>query len=118
MPEPPRVLNWDSFRFWEALAAGCAAINIDLSLYGVQLPMTPDNGIHYLGVNFARVGDLVDQLQDEPQVLERVGTEGKRRAERYYSPRVVAKRFLKLMCYEMAMEPSCNPETSLNSTRA
>jgi hypothetical protein len=116
--QPPRVLNWDSFRFWEALAAGCAAINIDLSLYGVQLPMTPDNGIHYLGVNFARVGDLVDQLHDEPQVLERVGIEGKRWAERYYSPRVVAKRFLKLMGYEMAMEPSCNPETSLNSTRA
>jgi hypothetical protein len=104
-PHPPRAVNWDSFRFWEGLSAGCASINVDLSLYGVDLPVAPENGIHYLGVNFARVRDLVDQLDAEPQILERIGTEGKRWAEQHYSARAVVKRFLELLGYEVAREP-------------
>src|SRR5262249_39316148 len=107
-PHPPRALNWDSFRFWEALSAGCATINIDLDLYGVELPVAPENGIHYLGVNFARVRDLVDQLHEEPNIFERIGIEGQRWAEKHYSPRVVAKRFLKLLGYEVAPQASCS----------
>jgi hypothetical protein len=98
---PPRALCWDSFRFWESLSAGCASLNIDLRLYGVQLPVAPENGIHYLGVDFARVRDLIDQLSDEPQILERVGIEGKRWAEQHYSPEAVAKRFLKLVGHDL-----------------
>jgi hypothetical protein len=104
-PRSPRAVSWDSFRFWEALSAGCASINVDLSLYGVQLPVAPENGLHYLGVNFARVRDLVDQLHEEPQILARIGIEGKRWAEQHYSPRAVGKRFLELLGYEVAREP-------------
>jgi hypothetical protein len=107
----PRAVSWDSFRFWEALSAGCASINVDLSLYGVHLPVTPENGIHYLGVNFARVRDLVDQLHEEPQILARIGIEGKRWAEQHYSPRAAAKRFLELLSYEVAQEPRFHEHT-------
>ena len=61
----PRAVGADSFRFWEALAAGCAAINIDLAYYGVEMPAMPVNGLHYLGVDFRRVDEFVDQFQSK-----------------------------------------------------
>jgi hypothetical protein len=89
-----RAVGCDSFRFWEALAAGSAAINIDLGLYGVELPVMPENGTHYLGINFDRVDAFVGQLRDDPTLLERVADAGKRWAQLYYSPKAAAQRFL------------------------
>jgi hypothetical protein len=99
-PRPARSVGWDSFRFWEALAGGCAAINIDLQHYGVELPVMPENRKHYLGVNFARVEDFVEQLRQDPDLLEVVAREGKRWAEAHYSPKAVAQRFLRLCGYD------------------
>ena len=76
-PRPPRSVGWDSFRFWEALAAGCAAINIDLNHYGAELPVMPENGRHYLGVDLSRVNDFVERLREEPALLKISGGEGK-----------------------------------------
>lgn len=94
---PPRSIQWDSFRFWEALAAGCATINIDLEHYGVVLPVMPKNRTHYLGLDFARISSFVEQLREDPGLLERVGKNGKFWAEEHYSPRAVAQRFLRLV---------------------
>ena len=98
-PRPPRSVGWDSFRFWEALAAGCAAINIDLSHYGAELPVMPENGRHYLGVDLSRVNDFVERLREEPALLKISGGEGKRWVETYYSPKAVARRFIGLLGY-------------------
>jgi len=94
---PPRAVGCDSFRFWEALAAGTAAINIDLSLYGVELPVMPENGKHYLGVEFARVDEFVGRLRDDPALLERVANAGKQWARLHYSPKAAAQRFLEMV---------------------
>ena len=91
---PPRAVGADSFRFWEALAAGCAAINIDLEHYGVTMPAMPTNGFHYLGVDFARVKELIEMLREDPGLLERIGAQGRAWAQTYYSPKAVAERFL------------------------
>jgi hypothetical protein len=99
-PRPPRSVGWDSFRFWEALAAGCAAINVDLGHYGVELPVMPENGKHYLGINFSRIDDFVERLRAEPTLLESVGRAGKRWAVKHYSPKAVAQRFLSLFGYD------------------
>jgi hypothetical protein len=95
-PRPPRAVGCDSFRFWEALSAGCAAINIDLEHYGVKLPIMPENGRHYLGLNFARVKQFIEQLREQPELLEGLAREGKRWAEMHYSPRAAAQRLLRL----------------------
>jgi len=105
---PPRIVGWDSFRFWEALAAGCAAINIDLSLYGVDLPVMPENGTHYLGVDLSRVDDFIERLREEPSLLERIGGAGKQWAEKHYSPKAVARRFLDLLCPATAVMNGSN----------
>jgi len=116
-PRPPRSVGWDSFRFWEALAAGCAAINIDLEHYGAKLPVMPENGKHYLGLNFARVERFVEQLRQEPKLLASVARAGKCWAELHYSPKAVAQRFLHLCGYDAPergdpLEPSTEVVTS------
>ncbi len=103
-PRSPRAVGADSFRFWEALAAGCAAINLDLAHYGVRLPVMPRNGKHYLGVDLDRVDDFTAMLIEQPKVLEHVAESGRTWAETYYSPVAVAKRFLSMLAAEPRRE--------------
>jgi hypothetical protein len=91
---PRRAIQWDSFRFWEALAAGCAVFNIDLEYYGVKLPVMPINGEHYFGVRFNSVDDTIERLIDEPGSLARVARQGHEWALTHYSPRALAQRLL------------------------
>lgn len=91
---PPRAVGADSFRFWEALSAGCAAINLDLEHYGVEMPVMPVNGKDYLGVDLDRVDPFIDQLVEEPRLLEQVGAGGQLWAHTHYSPAAVARRLL------------------------
>jgi hypothetical protein len=92
---PPRAIQWDSFRFWEALAAGAATVNLDLERYGVALPVMPVNWTHYIGVDFDRVDDTIDRLRSDPGVFERVGRAGHEWARQHYSPRALAERLLR-----------------------
>lgn len=91
---PRRAMQWDSFRFWEALAAGCATFNIDLEYYGVTLPVMPVNGEHYFGVRFDDVESTIDRIVDDPPALERVARQGREWALTNYSPRALASRML------------------------
>ncbi len=93
-PRPRRAIQWDSFRFWEALAAGCAAINIDLDCYGVSLPVMPVNWTHYIGIDFSRADDAVDRIAADPAILGRVAAAGRAWALEHYSPRALASRLL------------------------
>jgi len=93
-PRPPRSVQWDSFRFWESLAAGCAAFNIDLDHYGVEIPVMPENWKHYIGVDLARPHKVIERLRDEPEVLGKVGASGREWAMQHYSPRRMAERLL------------------------
>lgn len=96
-PRPPRSVQWDSFRFWEALTAGCATFNLDLDHYGVELPVMPENGKHYFGVDLARPRRTVEQLLEDPAALGRVAAAGREWALEHYSPKAMASRFLRLV---------------------
>jgi hypothetical protein len=95
-PRPPRSVQWDSFRFWEALCAGCTAFNLDLDRYGVLLPMMPENWKHYIGVDFDRVEETVERIQADPGCLERIAAAGHAWAMEHYSPKAMARRFLEM----------------------
>jgi hypothetical protein len=95
-PRSPRSVQWDSFRFWEALVGGCAAFNIDLDHYGVELPVMPENWKHYIGADLARPQKVIDRLRDEPEILGKVAASGTEWAMRHYSPRRMAERLLDL----------------------
>lgn len=93
-PQSKRSVQWDSFRFWESLAAGCAVINIDLEKYGVNLPVMPKNWIHYIGVDLDRPEQTIKRLIENPSLLSNIAAAGKSWAFENYSPRVMARRFL------------------------
>ena len=93
-------MQWDSFRFWETLAAGCAAFNIDIEHYGVELPVMPKNWQHYFGVDFNRADQFIERLREEPESIERVGLNGREWALTHYSPKAMAQRFLAMFGYD------------------
>jgi len=37
----PVIVRWDSWRWWESLAAGCLSFQLDLEKYGLLLPVMP-----------------------------------------------------------------------------
>lgn len=100
-PRPFRSVQWDSFRFWETLCAGAVAFNIDLERYGVDLPVMPRNWEHYIGVNFEAMGATIERLRAEWKRLPEIAAAGRRWAMEYYSPKVMAARFLNELEYKL-----------------
>ncbi len=95
-PRPPRLIQWDSWRFWEALAAGCLVFNFDLPHYGVELPVMPENFVHYIGVRPDTVDNMLERLRADPETGRRIATSGREWALAHYSPDALARRFLNL----------------------
>jgi hypothetical protein len=93
-PRPLRSVQWDSFRAWEAWVAGCANINIDLDLYGPELPVMPENWKHYIGVDLRRPMEAIRRLEANPAFFEQVAAQGREWARENYSPSATAARLL------------------------
>lgn len=91
---PRRLMNWESWRMWEAIASGCVAFHLDLDKYGATLPVMPTNWRHYVGVDLENLQAAADRLIHQPTVLETISVEGRKWALKYYSPIPTALRFL------------------------
>jgi hypothetical protein len=89
-----RVAQWDSWRFWEALAAGCVAFHIDLEKYGAVLPVMPEKWKHYIGVDLDDIDSVFEKIIDNPTLLEEISLDGRQWAIENYSPVPTAIRFL------------------------
>lgn len=87
------VLRWDSWRFWESLAFGCATIHLDFHKYGLKLPVMPENWKQYIGIDLANIHADVERLHDERDRLPEIAEAGRRWALEHYSPVAVARRF-------------------------
>lgn len=92
-----RIIQWDSWRFWESLAAGCVPIHIDLEKYGVALPVMPINWKHYIGIDLDHIERDVDRIFEDEKLLEEISLEGHTWLLENYSPEAVAKRFLNII---------------------
>jgi hypothetical protein len=115
---PERIIQWDSWRFWESLAAGCVPINIDLELYGVALPVMPENWRHYVGVDLRRPRETVERLRDEPELLGRISRDGRKWVLMHYAPKAVAERFLDMFAPDWRGAPSEASPSETASLRA
>lgn len=93
----PKITRWESWRFWEALAAGCVPFHLDYNKYGASLPVMPENWRHYVGVDLGNIQETINRIANEPQLLEKISTEGRRWAIEHYSPVPTAERFLKII---------------------
>jgi hypothetical protein len=108
-PRPERIVQWDSWRFWEALASGCAGFHLDLERYGALLPVMPANGIHYWGVDLDRPEVLVERIAADPNSLERVASAGREWAIANYSPRAMASRWLAELGHDVPSNCAASP---------
>lgn len=93
-PRPPRSIQWDSWRFWEGLAAGCLVFNIDLPRYGVLLPVMPEPFVHYVPMNLGDANEVFARLARTPGLAEEIAFRGRAWALEHYSPIALARRFL------------------------
>lgn len=93
----PIVEWWDSWRFWESLAAGCVTFHVDFDKYGVKLPVMPENWRHYIGIDLDNMQDTVDRITDDPGILEKISREGRHWAIDNYGPVPTALRFLEML---------------------
>ncbi|MBV6644237.1 MAG: hypothetical protein KI790_02245 [Cyclobacteriaceae bacterium] len=92
-----RIVQFDSWRFWEAMVAGCCAFHVDFDHYGVRLPVNPVNYEHYIGVNFENLKNTQNfLLTQENAKLHEIGSQGRDWVLDHYSPKAVAKRLLEL----------------------
>jgi hypothetical protein len=94
---PPRLIQWDSWRFWEGLAAGCLVFNLDLPFYGVRLPVMPEPFVHYVPVRAHQAAEAFARLAAEPGLTARIAEQGRAWALQHYAPRPLAERFLATM---------------------
>jgi hypothetical protein len=94
IPEPRRVVNWDSWRLWESLAAACVMVHLDFSQYRLDLPELPVNGTHYLGLTPATADDVAARIGADDSLLRTISAAGREWALAHYSPAATARRFL------------------------
>lgn len=96
-PRPSRLIQWDSWRFWEGLAAGCLMFNLDLPYYGVLLPEMPQPFVHYVPVRHGNAAAALSRLASDPELAETIAAQGREWAIANYSPTALARRFLATM---------------------
>lgn len=88
------LVQWDSWRFWEALAAGCVPIHLDFEKYGFVLPVMPENGKHYIGIDLDDIDGSIDTIAANLERLPEISAAGSLWAVEHYAPVAVARRFL------------------------
>lgn len=89
-----RIIQWDSWRWWEALAAGCVPFHVDFEKYGFCLPVMPENWKHYIGIDLDNVQASIDRIIDDPKLLPNISLAGRKWALEHYNPTAIAQYFM------------------------
>jgi hypothetical protein len=88
------IIRWDSWRWWESLAAGCLTFHLDFERYGFHLPVMPRAWEHYVPIDLADPKGTVDRLMAERPRWAAIAASGRTWARTHYGPEAVARRFL------------------------
>ena len=89
------IFQYDNFRFWEVLYSGSCPINVNFESWSLKLPVTPKDGVHYLGINrfdFKEFSNRIEKLSKSE--IKLIGETGREWALEHYSPVAQAKRLL------------------------
>ncbi len=87
----PRAIQWDSWRFWEALICGAVPLTTNLEEVGVTLPVMPEPNVHYIACDKR---GFVDPDVFEPSRLRLIAENGRAWARANYSPLAAADRLI------------------------
>lgn len=88
------VLRWDSWRFWESLAAGCVTVHLDFEKYGFALPVMPRAWEHYVPIDLDDLKGSVEALMDRTREWEDIAERGRAWAVEHYAPAPTARHVL------------------------
>ncbi|WP_410220007.1 hypothetical protein [Pedobacter sp.] len=91
-----RIIQWDSWRFWETLALGSVPIHIDLEKYGVSLPIMPENWKHYIGIDLNNIDYAIERITEDKEGIYKIAKQGHQWGMENYSPKASAQRFINL----------------------
>jgi hypothetical protein len=91
---PAFVLRWDSWRFWESLAAGCVTVHLDFEKYGFALPVMPKAWEHYVPIDLDDIAGSADALMDRAGEWEDIAERGRAFALEHYAPAPTAQYVL------------------------
>lgn len=91
---PVAILRWDSWRWWESLAAGCLTFNLDFEKHGLMLPVVPEAWKHYVPVDLSDPKATIERLLDERARWPEIAANGRVWARTHYSPDAVAARLV------------------------
>ncbi len=94
---PLVVVRWDSWRFWESLAAGCLTFHLDFEKYGFLLPEMPLPWRHYIPIDMADTVGSVNRFMDSRSRWAEIAQGGREWALEHYSPAACARRLLHIM---------------------
>lgn len=89
---PAVIMRWDSWRYWESLAAGCLTVQLEFSSAGFSLPVMPEPWVHYAPIDLADLKGSVEQLLDREKEWPEIAARGRAWALEHYAPAPTAAR--------------------------
>ena len=92
------LYQFDSWRLWESMASNSCTVMLDLKNWNLNLPILPDNYVHYIGIknlDFETASNKILALP-ESEITE-ISRKGQKWVHKYYSPKAVAARLLELV---------------------
>ena len=98
--QPIVIARWDSWRFWESLAAGCLTFHLDFEKYGFLLPEMPTPWKHYIPIDMADPVGSVERFMDSRASWAEIAYLGREWALEHYSPAACARRLLQIALQE------------------
>ncbi len=95
------IVQYDSWRLWETLAAGTLMIHVDLERYGAFLPVLPENRVHYWAISpDTALRDCQELLETPLEDLERIAEAGRLWALQHYSPEAQVRRLFQWLGFQ------------------
>jgi hypothetical protein len=91
---PAVVMRWDSWRFWESLAAGCLTVQLDFAKFGFRLPAAPDPWVHYAPIDPGDLKGSIEHLLDREKEWPEIAERGRAWAVANYAPAPTAAYML------------------------
>lgn len=87
---PAVIMRWDSWRFWESLAAGCLTVHLDFTASGFKLPVMPEPWVHYVPIDLFDLKGSIERLFACEKDWPEIAAQGRAWALANYAPKPVA----------------------------
>jgi hypothetical protein len=87
--------QWDSWRLWEAFAAGAAVLHVDFEKHGFMLPgPLPVAMKHYIPVDLRNPRQSLGDILKDTERLREIGEAGRQWALEFYTSKAQAHHML------------------------